>query len=141
MKISFYSLLVLSFLFVQQMNATEKINVHIVDGIKKNKPQLIFRCASGDDDLGWHFPTYQGSDFQFSFKLNFFVETIFFCHFWWGKKDVSFEVYRNSGACGSEIHTGICYWLVKEDGFYLANQTSPPPSFLVRKFGWENAIY
>ncbi|KAM3356797.1 hypothetical protein P3S68_023511 [Capsicum galapagoense] len=136
MKISFVSLLALSFLFVQQLSALEKIHVHIVDGMNKRTPQLIFHCASGDNDLGWHRPGYKGSDFQFSFKQNFFIETVFFCHFWWGKKDVAFEVYRNTGACGHEDHTGTCLWLVKEDGFYFANRTSAPPSFLIRKFGW-----
>lgn len=136
MEIGFSSLLVLSFLlFVQQINA---IDVHIVDGIEKNVPPLKFHCASGDDDLGMHTPKFKGSDFKFSFKRNIFLETLFFCYFWWGSKNIAFEVYRDSGACGHEggIKTGVCYWLIKEDGFYFAIQNNPPPSALVRKYGW-----
>lgn len=63
MKISFSSLLILSFLlFVQQLNA---IDVHIVDGIEKNVPILKFHCASGNDYLGWHFSITIGDDFKF----------------------------------------------------------------------------
>ncbi|KAK4341614.1 hypothetical protein RND71_040115 [Anisodus tanguticus] len=118
------------------MNAT--IHVHIVDGIEKNTPKSIFHCASRDDDLGWHYLPYKGSDFTFSFKPKAFVETVFFCHFWRGSKNVAFEVYRYNGACGEEggYETGICYWLVKEDGFYFANQTNPSPPFFIRKYGW-----
>uniref|UniRef100_M1DEZ0 S-protein homolog n=2 Tax=Solanum TaxID=4107 RepID=M1DEZ0_SOLTU len=118
------------------MNAIEKIEVHIVDGIEKQTPPLKFHCASRDDDLGWHYP-HLGSDFTFSFRPSVFSETVFFCHFFWGSKDSAFEVYRDSGACGKEgIDTGTCYWLVKEDGFYFANCTSPSQDFLTRKSGW-----
>lgn len=136
MEISFSSLLFLSFLlFFHQTNA---ITVHIVDGIAKNDPQLIFRCKSHKDDLGTHHPKFN-DDFHFSFKKDFFFETVFFCHFWWGKKNISFEVYRETGACGHETggsNKGICYWLVKEDGFYFAINDNPPPSSFVRQFGW-----
>ncbi|KAK4732676.1 hypothetical protein R3W88_025664 [Solanum pinnatisectum] len=109
MEISFSSLLVLSFLlFLQQTNA---ITVHVVDGIEKNNPQLIYHCASGSDDLGKHYPKFK-DDFHFSFKRNIFFETVFFCHFWWGQKNIRFEVYRETGACGHETggsNKGICY--------------------------------
>jgi len=64
---------------------------------------------------------------------------VFFCHFWWGKKDIRFEVYRETGACGHKTrgsNKGICYWLIKEDDFYFAINGNPPPSTFVRKFGW-----
>ncbi|KAK4732685.1 hypothetical protein R3W88_025673 [Solanum pinnatisectum] len=136
MKNSFSSLLVLSILlFVQQTNAAT--TCHIVDGIEKNDPPIKFHCASGNDDLGIHYPKFN-DDFKFKFGFNLFRETVFFCHFWWGTIDAIFEVYRDSGNCGAEggLDSGTCYWLIKEDGFYFAPKYNPPASELIRKYGW-----
>lgn len=135
MKNSFSFFLFLSILlFVQQTNA---ITCHIVDGIQKNYPQIKFHCASGDNDLGIHYPKFN-DDFHFKFKSGFFRETVFFCHFWWGTKDARFEVYRDSGNCGADggYDSKTCYWVIKEDGFYFAPKYNPPPSELVKKYGW-----
>ncbi|KAF3676082.1 hypothetical protein P3S67_009022 [Capsicum chacoense] len=135
MKTVFSILLVLSCLFLQQRNAISKTHVHVVDGLASNNPPLKLHCASGDNELGWHYPK-TGDDFNFSFTPSEVVTTIFFCHFWWGAKDSAFEVYNTDGNCGKD-NSQICYWLVKEDGFYFAHDhESPPASAYVKKSGW-----
>lgn len=84
MKINFSILIVFSFLFVHQTNALEK-NVYIIDGIEKKTHPLKFHCASGNDDLGWHYP-HLGSNFKFSFRSSVFTETIFFLSFLLGTR-------------------------------------------------------
>ncbi|OIT37765.1 hypothetical protein A4A49_58844, partial [Nicotiana attenuata] len=114
-----------------------RIHVHIVDGIQANSPQLSFHCQSDDDDLGYHYPTLN-QEFQFDFKLRVFAVTLFYCHFWWGTKQAMFDVFRVDGACSvyGGLDTKQCYWLIKEDGFYFANQEHPSPSSLFKLHDW-----
>lgn len=96
--------------------------VHILNNIPPNSPQLEFHCASGNDDLGYHYPAI-GSDFNWQFCAVF--NTLFFCHFWWGDKDLRYDVFNNVDICvwdGEDFvpsDTMKCLWKVQDDGFYL----------------------
>ncbi|XP_075111211.1 S-protein homolog 2-like [Nicotiana tabacum] len=153
-----FCLFILTFYFTQEINATGRevvtdmktksrliqfgippISVHIMDRINATSPQLIFHCASGDDDLGYHYPKFN-QDFMFTFGLHFFVETVFFCHFWWGSEDKAFEVFRDSGACADHggLDTSDCFWIVKSDGFYFTNvDPDSNPSSITKIYDWK----
>ena len=58
-------------------------------------PGLQFRCQSGDDDLGYHTLNTM-EECHFSFTVDFWDNTLFFCHFYWNSKDLSFVVFDTS---------------------------------------------
>ncbi|KAL7177467.1 hypothetical protein ACSBR2_030764 [Camellia fascicularis] len=91
--------------------------------VPNNPEPLTLRCQSRDDDLGTHILNF-GEDFQWSFRINVFYTTSFFCHFWWGSKQQSFDVffyYTLGDYCKSPTGIYTCYWRVRTDGFYIAN--------------------
>ncbi|XP_055814309.1 S-protein homolog 19-like [Solanum dulcamara] len=97
--------------------------VHIHNDVPQNSPQLEFHCASGDDDLGYHYPSV-GSDFNWSFCAS--PVTLFFCHFWWNGKNIRIDVFDQLGGCVGDAKRGSvpnytvkCHWQVKDDGIYL----------------------
>lgn len=97
--------------------------VHIVDALPNNDIPLTFHCASKDNDLGFHHPKV-GDDFHFQFVPRSwpFARTLFFCHFWWGKKDAAFDVYTyelSPNCSWDDRSISYCYWKVQEDGFYM----------------------
>ncbi|PHU05748.1 hypothetical protein BC332_26570 [Capsicum chinense] len=67
----------------------KKNEVHVLNQLPENSPQLELHCASGDDDLGYNYPKV-GSDFNWRFDA--WARTLFFCHFWWGDKDKAFDL-------------------------------------------------
>lgn len=119
---TFFFFLFLAFNFTQKINGA-KVHIHIVNGLPANSPTLTIHCASGDDDLGYHdLPIY--GDFNFSFRENIWGRTLYFCHFWCGSKDKSFVVFFDSDG---STPSGPFYYLVKDDGFYLARRDNPAP--------------
>ncbi|OIT38472.1 hypothetical protein A4A49_61803 [Nicotiana attenuata] len=96
--------------------------VHVLNNLPANTPQLKFHCASGDDDLGYHYPAIR-TDFSWNFCGAFY--TLFFCHFWWGDKDLSFNVFNDVSRCVKDgkgfvpSDTHKCLWKVQDDGVYL----------------------
>ncbi|KAK4489713.1 hypothetical protein RD792_000347 [Penstemon davidsonii] len=90
---------------------------------------LRLHCASGDDDLGFH-TTPVNFDFKWHFCDNFWGNTLFFCHLWWGSKNISFDVFKSSMDydCGPD-----CYWEVKSDGIYFSVN---PTEYLEKKYSW-----
>ncbi|KAG5588385.1 hypothetical protein H5410_048819 [Solanum commersonii] len=90
----------------------------IHNDLPQNTPQLKFHCASGDDDLGYHYPAI-GSDFHWSFCAT--PATLFFCHFWWNEKDLAFDVYNQITGCVTDgsvpDYVVNCHWQVKADGY------------------------
>ncbi|KAF3621051.1 putative DNA-directed RNA polymerases II and IV subunit 5A-like [Capsicum annuum] len=127
---SFFILLIISLYIVNvhQVLADDHIytEVHIIDALPNNNISIKFHCASKDNDLGWHYPKV-GDDFNFHFhpKDFWWIHTLFFCHFWWGKKEAVFDVYNRHLArshCSAQRKGALitfCYWKVQEDGFYM----------------------
>ncbi|KAF3645008.1 hypothetical protein FXO38_19863 [Capsicum annuum] len=114
---------ILFLLFIMPYNI-KGIEVHIHDNLPPNTPKLVVRCQSGDDDLGVQ-SLGTGDDYKFSF--GFKLTTLFFCHFSWNGKDVSFDVFNDIGYCVHDgkkfvpLFTKSCYWVVQVDGFYLGH--------------------
>ncbi|KAH6810359.1 hypothetical protein C2S51_024121 [Perilla frutescens var. frutescens] len=110
---------------VEQDDIGSKYDVHIVNNLpsSSNSPLLI-HCASGDDDLGDH-SLGRTCDFNWSFRMNFFLTTKFFCRFRWEGKNVAHDVFSDrlgDGCFPIDNHVRYrCTWLVKADGFYLEN--------------------
>lgn len=105
----------------QGVLAKPSIEVHIVDYLPDNNVPLTFHCASKDDDLGYHHPKV-GDDFHFHFLPRVIGHTLFFCHFWWGKKQASFDVYTSKlsyNCLWDETPVTLCYWKVQGNGFFL----------------------
>uniref|UniRef100_M1BRV9 S-protein homolog n=2 Tax=Solanum TaxID=4107 RepID=M1BRV9_SOLTU len=97
--------------------------VHVLNNLPSDSTYgLEVHCASGDNDFGHRFPNV-GDDFRWGFcgKPN----TLFFCHFWWGNKDLVFDVFNDLNYCvhdGGKIvpqGTTKCIWDVRYDGIYL----------------------
>ncbi|KAI5682182.1 hypothetical protein M9H77_03410 [Catharanthus roseus] len=107
---------------------TKKVHVHVANGLSNNKTFVRVHCQSKDDDIGYH-DLYIKQEIQWSFKMNWIDTTLFFCHFWWNNFDTSFDVFNASfgqANCGQDPN--ICYWLVKEDGFYFSGKEHPTPN-------------
>ncbi|KAM3397096.1 hypothetical protein P3S68_000608 [Capsicum galapagoense] len=96
--------------------------VHVINKLPPNSPQLKIHCASKDDDLGDRYPKV-GEDFNWSFCARVVGQTLFFCHFWWDSKEKSFDVFNNPHNCVSDSIVpnllNYCKWEVRPDGFYL----------------------
>ncbi|KAM3326975.1 hypothetical protein P3S67_002102 [Capsicum chacoense] len=113
---------ILFLLFIMSYNI-QSIEVHIHNNLPENSPQVEVHCASGDDDLGYHYPKV-GTEFNWSFNMGIF--TLFFCHFWWNGKDKAFDVFNNVNYCVDDVFDDVvpqgtydCHWQVQDDGFYL----------------------
>uniref|UniRef100_A0A3Q7GPG1 S-protein homolog n=1 Tax=Solanum lycopersicum TaxID=4081 RepID=A0A3Q7GPG1_SOLLC len=117
---NFFILLII-FLYITNGKVDSRIEVHVVDALPNNDIPLSLHCASKDDDLGYHYPKV-GDDFHFHFYPKLFGHTLFFCHFWWGKKDAAFDVYTyelSPNCSWDDRSISYCYWKVQEDGFYM----------------------
>lgn len=120
----FYSLLILSSHFYSSISfGTYGFEVHVINGLPDS---LIIHCASKDDDFGFKRLNVQ-ENFHWYFHRNIWLTTMYFCHFWWSSKSVSFEVfnYTISEDCRFDqlnIDRNRCVWLVQKDGFYFGNQ-------------------
>ncbi|KAL0403525.1 UNVERIFIED_CONTAM: hypothetical protein Sradi_1993300 [Sesamum radiatum] len=105
--------------------------IHVVNKLPPNS-NLSLRCASGDDDLGFHtIPV--NDDFHWHFCDSWTGVTLFFCHLYWGSKHVAFDVFRSkwSDRCGLD-----CYWEARSDGIYFSGKF--PPDKLEKKHDWRN---
>lgn len=112
-----------------------KYHVHVVNSLPNNNFPLVIHCKSKDNDLGVH-NLYVGNDFNWGFHQNVWETTLFFCHFQWSNKQTSFSVFDHYLADEICHNTFVCYWLVKDDGFYLSNVTNPSPDNLVKWNRW-----
>ncbi|KAI5651141.1 hypothetical protein M9H77_37146 [Catharanthus roseus] len=117
--------LVFSFYFFQVMQKvhSQAYRVEIRNSLPNNtKTPLVFRCQSKDDDLGYHSLT-PGGEYYWDFDLNFFMSTLFFCHFYWGPKDSVFDVFTwklaKKNCDSSWFFLNKCVWFVTEDGFSI----------------------
>lgn len=101
---------------------SRKYEVHVINKLPPNSPELRIHCASKNREIGdQNLPI--DEDLNWSFCERLFARTLYFCHFWWGAKDKSLTVYDDPNYC---VHHGLntnelnyCKWEVREDGFYL----------------------
>jgi hypothetical protein len=106
--------------------------VHIENGLKNDI--LLAHCKSGDDDLGpQHISV--NNEFQWSFGINFWQTTLYFCNLSWVGGHRTFDVFWVSNRFLLEnCPHGGCYWKAQDDGIYLLNFDSNQYEF---QYKWE----
>ncbi|KAI3836702.1 hypothetical protein MKX03_007331 [Papaver bracteatum] len=83
-------------------------------------------CKSKDTDFGHHRIAY-GDEFVWTFKINVWHTTLYWCKMWWTAVDGkytegSYAIYkakRDWSRCGNE-----CHYYVRRDGIYQNNYDS-----------------
>ncbi|VFQ94371.1 unnamed protein product [Cuscuta campestris] len=119
-----------------------KVDVHVIN--EMSSLPILVRCQSRDDDLGYHILD-TAEEFQWHFKNTIFDNTLFFCHFYMEdaasrRKDSVFDVFTNdymNNRCSHypERYHYRCYWLVRDDGFYMGPDLNDRTTF-VRLHEW-----
>ncbi|CAI9112246.1 OLC1v1012665C1 [Oldenlandia corymbosa var. corymbosa] len=118
-----------------------QVDVSIISALPNNSPPLVLHCFSGDDELGYR-DLHSGELYRWDFFAH--PWTKFLCSFNWTTKTQGFAVYDLkvglSGGCGDAISNDdlYCYWLVRDDGFYLSKMYNPNPSLGQRTNSWLN---
>lgn len=116
-----------------------EFTVFIINTVPTDKDKLWVHCASKDDDLGYR-TVDQNKYFLWSFGENVLHTTLFFCHFWWGQRDKSFDVFKHSiGARWCQ--TKSCFWVVQEDGFYITDDYVKGSPLHKWETWWYTCIY
>lgn len=102
-----------------------KKHVYITNNLPSPSPPLRYHCQSDDDDFGFK-NLGLGKVFEIEFCLKP-LSTLYYCHFWWKGKDKSFVVF-DASPLNNRCKSKICYYSVRENGFYLSNDY-PPQNF------------
>ncbi|XP_058182136.1 S-protein homolog 29-like [Rhododendron vialii] len=137
----FLQFLILSFFFVSttlssgsenrtsssppsKIHFTERSEVHIRSDLPNNSHPLYLRCQSGDTDFGMH-KLYVGQEFYWKFRINPFGRTLYFCHFYWDKKQRIFNVFDKYSVrflcVVPHSQDFVCIWKVREEAFYVSH--------------------
>ncbi|KAI3470519.1 hypothetical protein Pfo_027182 [Paulownia fortunei] len=109
---------------------TWKVEVFVVNNLPSNSASLKLHCASKDDDLGNHMLK-TNQYFHWTFCENFFPNTLFFCHLWWGSKQRTFDAFKSKW---KQKYSGHDYWVVKSDGIYFSFFNSTKD--FIKKYDW-----
>lgn len=109
---------------------THKYKIQVISRLPYNSYPLVLHCASRDDELGTR-TLDVGMWFDWEFCENFFPNTLYFCHLWWGPRDRAFNVFisKHSNACKSYE----CIWIANSDGIYYQDGASGE---LKKKYDW-----
>ncbi|OIT37127.1 hypothetical protein A4A49_59295 [Nicotiana attenuata] len=111
--------------------------VHILNNLPENTPQLELHCASGDDDFGFNYPGLR-TDFRWEFCS--YHNTLYFCHFWWGNKNTVFDVFNNVDYCVKDESNFIpegtkrCIYNVLADGIYIGYEDANSGQIIYQKY-------
>ncbi|KAL0561703.1 hypothetical protein IC582_002143 [Cucumis melo] len=100
----------------------QKWHVHVVNGLTNDT--LSVHCKSKDDDLGPHNLLSIGAEFQWSFKINVWRTTLYWCLLHKPNADVSFDAFwveRKHIWLFYRCMNQNCIWIAKDDGIYLRN--------------------
>lgn len=101
---------------------------------------LDVHCKSKDNDLGPHHLN-KTQYVEWHFTPNIFGRTLFWCNFEDGFRSKSIDVYNEKkyGDCPiyHPAYSMICYWEVRDDGFYFNHYPSPnPPTPWQKEADW-----
>lgn len=136
----FYLLLLitpLDFSLAKKCYLSEEYQVHVINKLPSNPPQLKIHCASKNDDLGYH-DLAINDDFNWSFCNAVFSQTLFFCHFWWSSKQKAFDVFNDQQHCVSDVNvtnsSNDCKWVVQADGFYLEQYNATDGTYYLHHY-------
>lgn len=109
--------------------------VYIYNGIKD---PITVHVQSGDDDLGNHTLALNDNE---NWSFCSWYKTLFYAHFYWQSKAVLFDVFTidtSEKYCSTWDYRKMrkCFWLVKEDGFYLGASFNPFPQGWTKLHDW-----
>lgn len=126
--------LLISLVFSCQL--CEGTRVNITNYLGPNT-DLTVHCKSKDDDLGVRVLSYNAS-YQFSFIPNFFMSTLYFCGFRWGRtRDLHWFDIFNAGERPDKCTT--CLWRIVTDGPCLWN--SETQQYDCHPWNKENCVF
>lgn len=141
---SFFFILFLLFNYMHLINGftlSPKFTVVIRNNLPNNSEKLSYRIQSGENDFGLR-TLNVNEEFSFRFKWNYFGTTEFYCHFYWGSKYQIFDVFNNTSPCAHNYKNGLCLWVVKDSGFYLAaDNPNPSPEDLHKRADWKSNMF
>ncbi|XP_038896407.1 S-protein homolog 1-like [Benincasa hispida] len=115
----------------------QKWHVHVVNGLKN--ATLFVHCKSKDDDLGPQHLVSNGAEFQWSFKINIWRTTLYWCSLHKPNADVSFDAFwveRRHIWLHYRCMNQNCFWMAKDDGIYLRNNPDAVDEFVHK---WDEA--
>nr|DAD20159.1 TPA_asm: hypothetical protein HUJ06_021622 [Nelumbo nucifera] len=101
----------------QPLMVAGKYHVFVINDLGENET-LNLHCASKNNDLGTHLITF-GSNFNWSFNINFSETTLFWCDMNWKSFRMHYDVFeakRDRSICDAQQR---CYWRVQQDGLYF----------------------
>ena len=109
-----------------------KIKVVILNNLPDNQ-EVTLHCQSQDDDLGIHVVPFNGT-FEWSFRLNFWMTTLFYCQFTWRAASSTFNIYEAKRDGNIRCPT-YCSWEVRDDGVYGFTEAAHKNDII---FAWHN---
>lgn len=113
-----------------------KCHVEIFSRLPSNTPQVRLHCRSKDDDLGYH-NLAVNQMFTFSFNMNVWQTTLFYCDFWWNQKFLSSHVFDKH--MWRDLPEDIYKFEVRADGFYFWRMDTYGQYYFWDKLsGWGN---
>ncbi|KAF8388343.1 hypothetical protein HHK36_027009 [Tetracentron sinense] len=129
---SYVVILLLAMALSESSVVLGEYHVHIVNGLGNNNI-LNVHCQSKDNDLGWH-ALAKGEDFHWSFNMNFFKSTLFFCFMQWKEVKGSFKVFSNDMGLNTVCPGSVCTYRADENGLSFYNNSSKTYELL---YEWE----
>ncbi|KAL9160937.1 hypothetical protein ABFS82_08G233000 [Erythranthe guttata] len=107
---------------------TQHYDVQIVNQLPTS---LTMHCVQSDEEDYGMSSLPREEIFRRKFCMNFWGTTKMNCHFWWGSKQMFFNVFTKTLAddicvdLNNEDESKLCMWHVREDGFYVPGGAPP----------------
>lgn len=113
-------------------------DMYIFNGM--NAP-FVVHIQSRNDDLGNRTVNVRGST-TWGFCLAFTRGTLFYAHFYENARRAFFDVYQYDTVAkyckkAKSYGNAKCYWLVRDDGFYLSAHLNPFPNGWNKVHDWQ----
>lgn len=140
-KTSLFGLFLVSLYMIHTSNAIcfQRLwDLHITNGIE-NHVLLIHPTDKDGHDKGIH--VLQPNEmFSLHFCEKFAGSTTWHSDFMWGEKLKNFPIFNDQWRyeCAKLRGSEDCFWLVREDGFYMSAYGEPFPKGWSKKYDWDN---
>lgn len=112
-----------------------KYTLYIHNNLPNNSTApLVMHCQSKDDDLGWR-TLNVGEEFHWSFRVNLWQSTLFFCRMEWEQRVKTITVFtqKHEGHdCETAKNLVPIFWSVQESGFFFRCKNSAAK----KKYPW-----
>ncbi|XP_057428962.1 S-protein homolog 5-like [Lotus japonicus] len=106
--------------------------VRIINDLGDDSTQLYVHCRSKDDDIGEHYLT-NGQFIEWSFNVNIWRTTLFWCNFAWNSEQQSFDIYtrKDYNTCKAQ-----CWRSIRPDGAYFYHEYGSANPYWLKKLSW-----